>query len=85
MNLFVFIRNSAFFAIDISTRKLERSKFQSRLTGACGSPRPARSWKIRGSSPCPAYQETGEPMPSDVNEVGEDSLDLLAEQLAKLG
>jgi hypothetical protein len=32
-----------------------------------------------------AYQETGEPMPSDVNEVGEDSLDLLEEQLAKLG
>ncbi|MGO7660055.1 Imm6 family immunity protein [Rhizobium ruizarguesonis] len=31
------------------------------------------------------YQETGEPMPSDVNEVGEDSLDLLDEQLAKLG
>ncbi|MGO8147732.1 Imm6 family immunity protein [Rhizobium leguminosarum] len=30
------------------------------------------------------YQETGEPMPSDVNEVGEDSLDLLDEQLAKL-
>jgi len=31
------------------------------------------------------YHETGEPMPSDVNEVGEDSLDLLDEQLAKLG
>ncbi|NEJ25553.1 hypothetical protein GR247_36490 [Rhizobium leguminosarum] len=31
------------------------------------------------------YQETGEPIPSDVNEVGEDSLDLLDEQLAKLG
>lgn len=31
------------------------------------------------------YQATGEPMPSDVNEVGEDSLDLLDEQLAKLG
>ncbi|MBY5439221.1 Imm6 family immunity protein [Rhizobium leguminosarum] len=31
------------------------------------------------------YQETGEPMPSDVNEVGEDSLDLLDEQLAELG
>ncbi|NKM02039.1 Imm6 family immunity protein [Rhizobium leguminosarum] len=31
------------------------------------------------------YQETGEPMPSDVNEVGEDSLDVLDEQLAKLG
>ncbi|AXA37765.1 Imm6 family immunity protein [Rhizobium leguminosarum] len=31
------------------------------------------------------YQETGEPMPSDVNEVAEDSLDLLDEQLNKLG
>ncbi|NKK66136.1 Imm6 family immunity protein [Rhizobium leguminosarum] len=31
------------------------------------------------------YRETGEPMPSDVNEVEEDSLDLLDEQLAKLG
>ncbi|MGO8078987.1 Imm6 family immunity protein [Rhizobium leguminosarum] len=31
------------------------------------------------------YQETGEPMPSDVNEVGEDSLDFLHEQLAQLG
>ncbi|NYJ09831.1 hypothetical protein GGI64_000850 [Rhizobium leguminosarum] len=31
------------------------------------------------------YQETGEAMPSDVNEVGEDSLDLLDEQLAELG
>ncbi|UWU29953.1 Imm6 family immunity protein [Rhizobium sp. WSM1274] len=31
------------------------------------------------------YQETGEPMPSDVNEVGEDSLDLLDKRLAKLG
>nr|WP_244735623.1 Imm6 family immunity protein [Rhizobium laguerreae] len=31
------------------------------------------------------YQETGEPMPSDVNEVGEDSLNVLDEQLAKLG
>jgi hypothetical protein len=31
------------------------------------------------------YQETGEPMPSDVNEVGEDSLDLLDGQLADLG
>ena len=31
------------------------------------------------------YRETGEPMPSDVNEVGEDSLDLLDEQLAGLG
>lgn len=30
------------------------------------------------------FQETGEPMPSDVNEVGEDSLDLLDEQLAEL-
>ncbi|WP_260682961.1 MULTISPECIES: Imm6 family immunity protein [Rhizobium] len=31
------------------------------------------------------YQETGEPMPSDVNEVGEDILDFLDEQLAQLG
>jgi hypothetical protein len=31
------------------------------------------------------YQETGAPMPSDVNEVGEDSLDLLDGQLADLG
>ncbi|MGO7593921.1 Imm6 family immunity protein [Rhizobium leguminosarum] len=31
------------------------------------------------------YQETGEPMPSDINEVGEDSLDFLHEQLAQLG
>ncbi|KPH04727.1 hypothetical protein CO657_06930 [Rhizobium acidisoli] len=31
------------------------------------------------------YQETGGAMPSDVNEVGEDSLDLLDEQLAELG
>ncbi|MGZ2456925.1 hypothetical protein [Rhizobium anhuiense] len=31
------------------------------------------------------YQETGDPMPNDVNEVGGDSLDLLEEQLAKLG
>ncbi|ANL33842.1 MULTISPECIES: Imm6 family immunity protein [Rhizobium] len=31
------------------------------------------------------YQETGEPMPSDVNEVGGDSLDLLDAQLAGFG
>ena len=31
------------------------------------------------------YQETGKAMPSDVNEAGEDSLDLLNEQLAELG
>lgn len=31
------------------------------------------------------YQETGEPMPSDVNKVGEGSLDLLDEQLVGLG
>ncbi|NKK82429.1 Imm6 family immunity protein [Rhizobium leguminosarum] len=31
------------------------------------------------------YQETGEPMPGDVNEVGEDILDFLDEQLAQLG
>ncbi|MBB2698799.1 UNVERIFIED_ORG: hypothetical protein GGI66_003476 [Rhizobium esperanzae] len=31
------------------------------------------------------FRETGEPMPSDVNEVGADSHDLLDEQLAGLG
>jgi len=31
-----------------------------------------------------AYRQTGELMPSDINEVGEDSLDLLDEQLADL-
>ncbi|WP_425504947.1 hypothetical protein [Rhizobium indicum] len=31
------------------------------------------------------YQETSEPMPGDVNEVGEDILDFLDEQLAQLG
>jgi hypothetical protein len=31
-----------------------------------------------------AYRETGEPMPSDVNEVDEGALDLLDEQLGKL-
>jgi hypothetical protein len=31
-----------------------------------------------------AYRQTGEPMPSDVNEVDEETLDLLNEQLGEL-
>ncbi|WP_027685019.1 Imm6 family immunity protein [Rhizobium leguminosarum] len=59
-----------------------------RLSGAIGKPS-EDGWNALTTATMYVawlvYQETGEPMPSDINEVGEDSLDLLDEQLAKLG
>ena len=59
-----------------------------RLTEAAGKPSEG-GWNALTTAVMYAawlvYQETGEAMPSDVNEVGEDSLDLLNEQLAELG